>query len=193
MLRNFLYNLSSFGRLPLRSRLWIELRFQWHASRKGAWVALGALAAVAVAFGYLVHSMLAQQARVRDITCLARNVYYEARGEPAVGRFAVAQVTMNRVASPYYPDTVCEVVYQKNWDHLRKRYVSAFSWTEFDFTPHPDEDLWRDAWATAEAVYDGHRSNVLKDALHYHATYIKPSWARGRRPLARIGGHVFYR
>jgi spore germination cell wall hydrolase CwlJ-like protein len=193
MLRNLLYWRGSFGRVPLLARWWIELRFRWHASRKGAWIVVFVLGVVAVGFGFLVQFMVAQQARVRDLTCLARNVYYEARGEPAAGRYAVAEVTLNRVASPYYPDTVCEVVYQKNWDTLRKRYVSAFSWTEFDSTPHPDEGVWQEAWAAAEAVYDGRRPPKLKGALHYHATYIKPSWARGKRPLARIGRHVFYR
>jgi spore germination cell wall hydrolase CwlJ-like protein len=193
MLRNLLYWRGSFGRVPLLARWWIELRFRWHASRKGAWIVVFVFGVVAAGFGFLVQFMVAQQARVRDLTCLARNVYYEARGESAAGRYAVAEVTLNRVASPYYPHTVCEVVYQKNWDTLRKRYVSAFSWTEFDSVPHPDEDVWQEAWAAAEAVYDGRRPRKLKGALHYHATYIKPSWARGKRPLARIGRHVFYR
>ena len=193
MLRNLLYNRGSFGRVPLLSRMWIELRYRWHASRKGALVVILVLGTVISGFGFLVESMVARQAKVRDLTCLARNVYYEARGESAAGRYAVAEVTMNRVASPYYPDTVCEVVYQKNWDYLRKRYVSAFSWTEFDSTPHPDEELWLQAWEAAETVYNGQRSKLLSGALHYHATYIKPSWARGKRPIARIGGHIFYK
>jgi len=193
MLRNLLYRRGRFGRVPLLSRWWIELRFHWHATRKAGWIAVFIIAACATGFGLLVQSMLATQARVRELTCLARNVYYEARGESAAGRFAVAEVTMNRVASRYYPNTVCEVVYQKNWDYLRKRYVSAFSWTEFDSTPHPEGELWREAWEAAEEVYEGRRPPVLKGALHYHATYIKPSWARGKRPVARIGRHVFYR
>jgi spore germination cell wall hydrolase CwlJ-like protein len=193
MLRNLLYQRGWFGRVPLLSRWWVELRFRWHASRKGVWVAVFVAGVAVGAFGVLIQSIVAHATRVRDLTCLARNVYYEARGESPAGRYAVAEVTMNRVRSRHYPDTVCEVVYQKNWDYLRKRYVSAFSWTEFDSTPHPEGELWQEAWEAAEAVYDGDRPRVLRGALHYHATYIKPSWARGKRPLARIGRHLFYR
>ncbi|HXV07947.1 MAG TPA: cell wall hydrolase [Burkholderiales bacterium] len=193
MLRNLLYQRGSFGRARLLSRCWIELRYRWHASRKGVWVAAFVAGVAVGAFGVLIHSMVAHATRVRDLTCLARNVYYEARGEPAAGRLAVAEVTMNRVRSRRFPNSVCEVVYQKNWDYLRRRYVSAFSWTEFDTTPHPERELWEQAWEAAEAVYDRRHPPVLRGATHYHATYIKPSWARGQRPLAKIGRHVFYR
>ena len=100
---------------------------------------------------------------------------------------------MNRKASGRYPDTVCGVVYQKNWDPLRKRYVGAFSWTEFDSLPSPTGEDWLRAWEVAEGVYYGREEPVLEGAMFFHATYIKPDWARGKRPLARIGGHVFYR
>ncbi len=99
---------------------------------------------------------------------------------------------MNRVASRRYPGTVCEVVYEKRWDRLRKRYVGAFSWTEFDVVPHPEGEQWHCAREVAEDVYFGRQPRQLNGALHYHATYIKPSWAQGQQPVARIGGHVFY-
>jgi N-acetylmuramoyl-L-alanine amidase len=120
-------------------------------------------------------------------------VYYEARGEPRSGQYAVAEVTMNRVASGYYPDTVCGVVYQKQWDPLRRRYVGAFSWTEFARRPSPEGREWRRAWEVAETVYRKRHVPTLDGVLHYHAVYIKPSWSRGRKPVARIGKHVFYK
>src|SRR5919106_4678476 len=106
-----------------------KLRLLWWRLDK-AWLAFGVFFAAVV--GALVFAMTgvfehrdAQLARLRDfharhLDCLARNVYYEARGEPIAGQYAVAEVTMNRKASPRYPKTVCEVVYQKE----------AFSWTE---------------------------------------------------------------
>jgi spore germination cell wall hydrolase CwlJ-like protein len=193
MFRNLLYQRGSLGRVRFLWRSWVELRFRWHASRKGVWVAAFVAGVAVGGFAVLIQSIMTHTTRVRELTCLARNVYYEARGEPSAGRYAVAEVTMNRVRSPRFPDTVCEVVYEKNWDYLRKRYVSAFSWTEFDTTPHPERELWLEAWEAAEAVYDRRRPPMLGGAMHYHATYIKPSWARGQRPLARIGRHVFYR
>jgi spore germination cell wall hydrolase CwlJ-like protein len=105
----------------------------------------------------------------------------------------VAEVTMNRVASPHYPDTVCEVVYQKNFDPRRGRYVGAFSWTEFDERPAPQGEQWQLAQRVAEEVYHGRHSPRLEGVLHYHASYVRPSWSREKERVARIGRHVFYR
>jgi spore germination cell wall hydrolase CwlJ-like protein len=171
----------------------VNLSFWWHTRNHGPWIAAFVFAGVVAVFGLVMYSMASKDAQRRELHCLALNVYYEARGEPAAGRYAVAEVTMNRVASPRYPKTVCSVVYQKEWDVLRKRYVSAFSWTEFDRVPDPEGDKWQKAWDAAEAVYFGRRVPVLNGAVLYHATHIKPSWARGKRPVARIGRHVFYR
>lgn len=143
--------------------------------------------------GFLVNMILARDSERRELTCLAMNVYYEARGETLAGMNAVAEVTMNRVASSRYPGTVCKVVYQKRWDRLRKRDVSAFSWTEFDVVPHPEGKPWVQAWDVANAVYYRKEPPSLNGALHYHATYIRPSWARGKKPVAKIGAHIFYK
>lgn len=145
------------------------------------------------AFASMLQSLHAAKVERQGLTCLALNVYFEARGEPMAGQYAVAEVTMNRVASGRYPDTVCGVVYQRNWDYLRKRYVSAFSWTEFKTRPEPRGEEWRQALKIAEEVYYRRQEPKLANALHYHADYIKPSWSRELKPLARIGNHIFYR
>jgi N-acetylmuramoyl-L-alanine amidase len=181
--------------------LW-KLRVFWYRADKAAWafalffgLVVGSLA---LALGTVFTQRDAERARVRDfyarsLDCLARNVYYEARGESSAGQYAVAEVTMNRKASPLYPKTVCEVVYQKNWDPLRKRYVGAFSWTEFDALDAPAGEAWQRAVKVAEDVYYQRRAPVLQGALHFHAVYIQPDWSRERQRVARIGGHVFYR
>ena len=128
-----------------------------------------------------------------SVTCLACNIYHEARGEPRAGQYAVAEVTLNRVASPRYPNTICEVVYQKNWDSIRGRYVGAFSWTEFDIKPKLKKRAWHRAVAVAKAVFYQKEAPRLNGALFYHATSIKPSWARHKTPVAHIGRHIFYR
>ncbi len=71
--------------------------------------------------------------------------------------------------------------------------MGAFSWTEFDSLPTPTGEDWLRAWEVAEAVYYEREAPVLEGAMFFHATYIKPDWAKGKRPLARIGGHVFYK
>jgi spore germination cell wall hydrolase CwlJ-like protein len=181
--------------------LW-KLRLLWYRSDKAAlaFALFLGLVVAALAFGLsAVYTQRdAEHARLRDfharsLDCLARNVYYEARGESLAGQYAVAEVTMNRKASPHYPKTVCEVVYQKNWDPLRKRYVGAFSWTEFDVLDAPAGEAWQRAIKIAEDVYYKRRAPVLHGALHFHAVYISPDWSKERQRVARIGRHVFYR
>lgn len=146
-----------------------------------------------IAVALVTYFSLTQRDDNPQLVCLALNVYHEARGEPVAGQYAVAEVTMNRVASSRYPDTVCEVVYQKNWDYIRRRYVAGFSWTEFDSIAKPQTETWQQAWDVAETVYYKRQAPTLQGVLFYHARRIRPSWARGRKPVARIGRHVFYK
>jgi spore germination cell wall hydrolase CwlJ-like protein len=169
-----------------------DLRLFWHAGDRGPWLFALILGLLVAAFTFALQTVQTYRDERRELVCLARNVYFEARGEPLEGQYAVAEVTMNRKASGRYPDTVCGVVYQQNWDPLRKRYVGAFSWTELSSVPTPMGEEWQRAWNVAEAVYSGRQAPVLGDALFYHATYVRPSWARGNQPVARIGRHVFY-
>jgi spore germination cell wall hydrolase CwlJ-like protein len=130
----------------------------------------------------------AQAARVRDfhatsLQCLARNVYYEARGESMAGQYAVAEVTMNRKGSLGYPKTVCEVVYQKD----------AFSWTAMNSLDAPAGQSWQRALKVAQDVYYGRRPAELHGVTHYHASYVQPEWSKERERVAKIGRHVFYR
>jgi len=192
-LRKLLYLRRSARRVPLLSGWWNDARFFWHTRTKAPWIVALIVGAAITTFSALTYWLELNSSETREVTCLALNVYYEARGESLTGKYAVAEVTMNRVASRRFPGTVCEVVYEKKWDRLRKRYVGAFSWTEFDVIPHPEGEQWHRAREVAEAVYFGRRPPQLNGALHYHATYIRPSWARGRQPVARIGGHVFYK
>jgi spore germination cell wall hydrolase CwlJ-like protein len=119
--------------------------------------------------------------RAEDLQCLAENVYYEARGEELVGQYAVAEVTMNRVASPAFPNSVCGVVHSRG----------AFSWT-YRQNPAPFGYEWLRAWNVASSVYDNSEAPFVKGALFYHATYVSPGWAATRSQVALIGRHIFY-
>ena len=119
------------------------------------------------------------------LTCLALNVYHEARSEPINGQLAVAEVTLNRVASSRYPDTVCDVV----WDDKQ------FSWTHDGKSDKPKEPrAWEQSQAIAHIALEGLlREPVLPSTvLHYHADWVTPYWARGQQPVAKIGSHIFY-
>jgi N-acetylmuramoyl-L-alanine amidase len=181
--------------------LW-RLRLFWYRTDKAAWSAVLLIGTVVTLLGFALQSVFAYQderrGQVRDyhaqhLSCLARNVYYEARGEPVAGQYAVAEVTMNRKASGLYPGTVCEVVHQKNWDPVRGRYVGAFSWTEFSALPEPAGAEWRRAQRVAESVYYQKHVPALQGVLFFHATHVRPEWAKERTRVARIGRHVFYK
>lgn len=193
MYRKTSYLAQSYRPASMLSGWWREVRFRWYTSDKVAWIA-GAVVALAIAgFVFLMSSVFANRDERQELMCLARNVYFEARGEPRAGQYAVAEVTMNRVASGRYPATVCGVVYQQNWDTLRKRYVGAFSWTELERHATPQGVAWERAWKVAEDVYYRRQDPMLDGALWYHAERIRPSWSREKTPVARVGKHVFYR
>lgn len=175
------------------SRWGRNARLRWRTANKYAFLGISAVAAVIGAFAFLLSTVHANKIEQQNLGCLALNIYFEARGEPEAGRYAVAEVTMNRVASRRYPSTVCGVVYEKNWDTLRHRYVSAFSWTEFKSRPEPTGAEWTRAQEIAADVYYGQHEPRLAGATHYHADRITPSWSRHQTPVARIGNHVFYR
>jgi N-acetylmuramoyl-L-alanine amidase len=185
-----------------------RILFAWYCLDKGAvaFYAMLPLPFVALALlGYFLTqdhrervfatAVASQQAATRDaeLNCLAENVYHESRGEPLEGQYAVAEVTMNRVASSLFPKSVCEVVHEKRWDVRRKRDVGAFSWTELDSLGRPHGAAWQQALEVATTVYDGTHEPSVPNALYYHAKYIKPRWAKPNRRVATIGSHVFYR
>jgi spore germination cell wall hydrolase CwlJ-like protein len=171
-----------------------ELRLAWYRFNPFPWIVAAIVGALGLAVSFAIDAMHELRAERQELLCLAKNIYFEARGEPAAGQIAVAEVTMNRLASGRYADTLCGVVYQKNWDPIRKRFVGAFSWTELDELPALAGEEWLRALTIAEAVYHGREQAVLDErAMFYHATYIKPDWAQSKRQVARIGGHVFYR
>jgi N-acetylmuramoyl-L-alanine amidase len=180
----------------------LRLKLYWYTADRDVWIFALILCVIASLFGAAFIGVFAHQrekqnrtieTHTQNLDCLARNIYHEARGEPLAGQYAVAEVTMNRKASRHFPRTICEVVYQQNWDPIRKRKVGAFSWTEFKVLPEPAGEEWQRAWQVAEAVYYGKEPPKLRGALFYHANYIKPDWAKEKRQVAKIGRHIFYR
>jgi N-acetylmuramoyl-L-alanine amidase len=172
----------------------------WHRvwlfcyTRQGSsWVIVPALSVVTICLSVAIYYAIPEVEKRKQIKCLALNIYHESRGERTAGQYAVAEVTMNRVASKHYPNTICDVVYQGGWDKHHKRYAGAFSWTERSSESKPEQKLWLKAKKVAEDVYLGDYKSRVKGALFYHARYIKkPYWAKRKRVAARIGRHIFY-
>lgn len=117
-----------------------------------------------------------------ELLCLAKNIYYEARGEPMHGKIAVAQVTLNRVTHrTEFQSSICGVVYAKH----------QFSWT-MESHREPRGEAWREAQAIAKAVIVGTVHLPDFKALYFHNLTVKPRWNQTKELVARIGNHIFY-
>ncbi len=185
----------------------VRARYWWLLLERGQRVCRAVIALVAIVLTLALwqsiespppsmetrHESVDAQHQSREIHCLALNVYHEARGEPKAGQYAVAEVTMNRVASKRFPDTVCDVVYEERWDRIRKRYVGAFSWTELATKPASEGKAWKLAMEVAEETYKESVESQVDGALFYHAKRIRPSWARKKARVGRVGRHIFYK
>lgn len=127
----------------------------------------------------------------KEQNCLARAVYFEARGESLKGQAAIAQVVLNRVRNPAYPDTACAVVYQ-NSTWLNRCQFSFACDGNADIID--DQRAWRLARDIVMAVSAGKIFLVeIGSSTHYYANYVSPSWARSMRKSAQIGKHLFYK
>ena len=135
--------------------------------------------------------------------CLALNTYHEAKNQSMVGQIAVAEVVMNRVQDKRFPNSVCEVVKQgptrPSWEDPKKEYPikhrCQFSWYCDGKSDVPkNEKAWKKAQDYAYLVlYNRIAIDVTEGATHYHATYVKPSWAKTKTRTTRIESHIFYR
>ena len=116
--------------------------------------------------------------------CLAKAVYFEARGESLEGQLAVAEVVMNRAASGRYPASLCKVVTQP-WQ---------FSFIDKGRFPTPDfaSQSWRNAVAVARIAQAQLADTLPANVLWYHATYVAPSWGKRLNRTTQIGLHIFY-
>jgi len=127
----------------------------------------------------------------RERTCLAQAIYFEARSEGPLGKLAVAEVVLTRVADKRYPGTICGVVFQGS----QLQSGCQFSWTCDGLRDTPAET---GAWAKSEALasyvtLDVEWEEVTGKATHYHAEYVSPYWAPSLEEVAQVGKHVFYR
>jgi len=119
---------------------------------------------------------------------LAMNIYHEAASESRIGKVAVGIVTLNRVKDPRYPKTVKDVITDRN----------QFSWYGKKSIIMPkDSKMWRECLMISKMLLtkgaDDDIMSILEGATHYHAVYVKPSWAKTKRKIVQIGDHIFYK
>jgi spore germination cell wall hydrolase CwlJ-like protein len=121
-----------------------------------------------------------------DLQCMALNIYFEAREESIKGQLAVGLVTMNRVDSPYFPNNVCDVVYQ----HMQ------FSWY---WDGKSDRPIYLEKYKTAKLIASAllDRESQFYDFTygsdHYHADYVDPYWNKNMIRVVQVDTHIFYK
>lgn len=137
-----------------------------------------------------------------EIRCMQENIFWEARNQSTLGKVAVAWVTLNRLDSERYPDSICGVVRQglKNADGSMVKHKCQFSWY-CDGKPDtiPDNVIaqraWIDAMIVAEVVlldWAREKRSPVSDATMYHANYVNPHWASSYNKVTHIDDHIFY-
>lgn len=125
-----------------------------------------------------------------QVRCLQEAIYHEARGEDVFGQFAVAEVILNRVDLPTYPDSVCGVVHQ----NAGQRNACQFSYA-CDGRPDvmTESRARRLAGAIAQVLVAGAPRELTDGATHFHTTNVRPRWSRNFQRTAQFGAHLFYR
>lgn len=122
------------------------------------------------------------------VTCLARTIYWEARGEGDAGMQAVASVVMNRLRHMGFPKTICGVVTQG-----QEQGACQFSWW---CDGQRDAAEAHEPYTLAKEIARKALNRQLEDrtdgALYYHQG-VPPSWAKQYLRTVEVGGHVFYK
>ena len=140
----------------------------------------------------------------KEVTCMAKNIFFEAAIESTAGRLAVAHVTLNRVDSKHFPSTVCAVVYEgPHYTHSSGKEFPVRDRCQFSWycdgkgdEPREGSRLWEDAQELAKYVLlrQEELPDITDGALHYHASYINaPKWAKKKKITTTIDTHIFYR
>lgn len=126
---------------------------------------------------------------MKQVACMAKNIYYEAGAEAMPGQAAIARVVLNRV-NHGFAETPCKVIYQKTL--INENIVCQFSWVcEGKGDPNKSNPKYKQAEMIAYQVMTGMYKDVVpKTALFFHSVTIDPLWPY--KQVARIGNHIFY-
>jgi hypothetical protein len=128
--------------------------------------------------------------RMRSLDCLAEAIYYEAASESENGQRAVAQVVLNRVRHPAWPNSVCGVVYQ---GPMRPGGGCQFTFTcDGSLRVRPAGLAWARARVLAAEALAGSVFTPVGLSTHYHTHAVSPAWAPALRKTIVIGAHIFY-
>lgn len=133
-----------------------------------------------------------------DVVCLAENIYFEARGEPLEGQYAVADVVIYRTMHANFPNTICEVVHQALYYDIDKTrpimHMCQFSWRcdGLDIIVHDNHAFTKALYIANDILNDPEYPGFIDYALFYHANSVQPEWTESMKQVDKIGNHIFY-
>ena len=139
----------------------------------------------------------------KEIECMAKNLYFEGRGETIEGKVAIMQVVKNRSNDKKFPDSICGVIYQG-----KKKYNPSTSKSEyirdkcqFSWLCDGKSDIPKDINSYTSLVVLAYRflenehifTDITKGSVFYHSIHIaKPYWTVNLICIKKIGNHLFY-
>jgi len=137
-------------------------------------------------------------------TCLAKNMYYEARNQGTAGWMAVTAVVLNRVNDDRFPNTICEVVQEgptrPSWKDpkvkIPVKHRCQFSWFCDGKSDKPkSKTTYNKMLSLADSILSNELPfyDITDGATHYHADYVMPAWAKTKRRTVEIQDHIFYK
>ena len=172
------------------------MRWLKHTTSIVAAVSLIGLSAQAVTYAEEINNLPDE-----EISCLAKNIYFEAKNQGTGGWLAVSFVTLNRVKDRRYPNTICEVVYQgqtrPSWQDpeimIPTRHRCQFSWYCDGKSDEIINTKIHEEISIMVNNYIHFGFDITDGATHYHADYVLPSWAKTKTKTIEIDDHIFYR
>ncbi len=121
--------------------------------------------------------------------CLAEAIYFEAGSRGNTARYAVGHTILNRVKSPEFPNSICEVVTQGEAEG-----DCQFSY-RCDGLPETYQypGQLRRAEAAARKLLDGTVKDPTNGALFFHSDQIAAGWFATLTRTGKFGGNIFYK
>jgi len=161
----------------------------------------------------LLFSAYSAVADEKDLTCLAKNLYFEARDQSFAGQIAISLVVLNRVNDTRFPNTICEVIYEgptkESWKtridptldaeeriFYPVRHKCQFSWwCDGKADEIKDFKTYKKMLEVAGLFLDKRVLfiDITEGSTHYHAYYVAPDWGKDHIRVTQIDDHIFYR
>ena len=129
-----------------------------------------------------------QGKRLSTIECATVNLYHESRSESDISNTMILFVMLNRVDDKRYPNTLCEVVFQRK----------QFSWTHDGKSDKiNDINQYKRLYKLSERVIMNKEliQSLSEGVTHYHTKAINPYWSKSRdmEYVTTLDNHVFYK